>query len=69
MPQQNGVAERKNRTVVEMARSMLKAKELPDEFWGQALATVVYLLNISSIRAVMNRTPFNVVVRNRMLGT
>ena len=31
-PQQNGVADWKNRTVVEMARSMLKAKELPDEF-------------------------------------
>nr|GEY30121.1 retrovirus-related Pol polyprotein from transposon TNT 1-94 [Tanacetum cinerariifolium] len=32
-PEQNGVAERKNRTIVEMARSMLKSKELPDNFW------------------------------------
>lgn len=57
-PQQNGVAERKNRTVVEMARSMLKAKGLSDEFWGEAVATAVYILNISPTRAVMNRTPY-----------
>ncbi|GKE69578.1 retrovirus-related pol polyprotein from transposon TNT 1-94 [Tanacetum coccineum] len=35
-PEQNGVAERKNRTVVEMARSMLKFKGLPDSFWAEA---------------------------------
>ncbi|KAL4317812.1 hypothetical protein GQ457_18G000340 [Hibiscus cannabinus] len=37
-PEQNGVAERKNRIVVEMARSLLKAKNLPDQFWGEAVA-------------------------------
>ena len=58
-PQQNGVAERKNRTVVEMARSMLKAKELPDQFWGEAVATAVYLLNISPTKAVQNKTPYH----------
>lgn len=57
-PEQNGVAERKNRTVVEMARSMLKAKGIPDKFWGEAVATAVYLLNISPTKAVMNRTPY-----------
>ena len=57
-PEQNGVAERKNRTVVEMARSMLKAKRLSDKFWGEAVATTVYLLNISPTRAVYNQTSY-----------
>uniref|UniRef100_A0A803MSQ1 Integrase catalytic domain-containing protein n=1 Tax=Chenopodium quinoa TaxID=63459 RepID=A0A803MSQ1_CHEQI len=43
-PEQNGVAERKNRTVVEMARSMLKAKGLPNKFWREAMSTSVYAL-------------------------
>jgi transposase InsO family protein len=57
-PEQNGVAERKNRTVVEMARSLLKAKELPNQYWAEAVATSVYLLNISPTKAVLNQTPF-----------
>ncbi|KAL4291772.1 hypothetical protein GQ457_14G025100 [Hibiscus cannabinus] len=57
-PEQNGVAERKNRTVVEMARSMLRARELSDQFWAEAVATFVYLLNLSPTRAVLNRTPY-----------
>ena len=57
-PEQNGVAERKNRTIVEMARCMLKAKGLPDSFWSEAVATAVYVLNISPTRAVQDVTPF-----------
>ncbi|KAH0779714.1 hypothetical protein KY290_006141 [Solanum tuberosum] len=57
-PEQNGVAERKNRTVVEMARSMLQAKGLPNHFWAEAVATSVHLLNLSPTKAVMNQTPF-----------
>ncbi|KAL4377627.1 hypothetical protein GQ457_02G041370 [Hibiscus cannabinus] len=59
-PEQNGVAERKNRTVVEMARSMLQEKGLPNHFWGEAVATAVYILNISPTRAVPNQTPYEV---------
>ncbi|KAH9650283.1 hypothetical protein KPL70_026315 [Citrus sinensis] len=44
-PQQNGVAERKNRTILDMARSMLKSKRLPKEFWAEAVACAVYLSN------------------------
>ncbi|RVW37270.1 Retrovirus-related Pol polyprotein from transposon TNT 1-94 [Vitis vinifera] len=54
----NGVAERKNRTVVEMARSMMKAKNLSNHFWAEGVATAVYLLNISPTKAVLNRTPY-----------
>ena len=38
-PQQNGVVERKNRTVMGLVRSMLKEKELPLELWGEAVST------------------------------
>jgi transposase InsO family protein len=54
-PQQNGVAERKNRTIVEMAKSMLKGKGLPNMFWAEAVATAVYLLNRSPTKAVKKR--------------
>ncbi|CAH9095067.1 unnamed protein product [Cuscuta epithymum] len=57
-PEQNGVAERMNRTVVEMARSMLKAKNMPTKFWGEAVSTAVYILNVCPTKAVLNCTPF-----------
>ncbi|KAK9118982.1 hypothetical protein Scep_017075 [Stephania cephalantha] len=41
-----------------MARSMLKASGLSNEFWAEAVATSIYLLNISPTRAVMNQTPY-----------
>ena len=44
-PQQNGIAERKNRTIMNMVRSMLKGKNLPKEFWGEAVSTATYILN------------------------
>eukprot|EP01018_Ginkgo_biloba_P027772 Gb_16799 [translate_table: standard] len=52
-PQQNGVAERKNRTIMEMARSMLKSKNLPNDYWAE----VVYILNHSPTKLVKNITP------------
>ena len=56
-PQQNGVAERKNRTILDMARSMLKSKRLPKEFWAEAVACAVYLSNRSPTRSVWGKTP------------
>lgn len=52
-PEQNGVVECKNKTVVEMARSMLKERVLPNNLWAEAVAITVYLLNLSPTRAVM----------------
>ena len=57
-PQQNGVAERKNRTLVECARSMMKGKSLSNTFWGEAINTAVYLKNRSPTRSLDNITPF-----------
>ncbi|KAL0316519.1 UNVERIFIED_CONTAM: Retrovirus-related Pol polyprotein from transposon TNT 1-94 [Sesamum radiatum] len=44
-PQQNGVAERRNQTLLEMARSMMAQANLPISFWGDAILTVAYILN------------------------
>ena len=44
-PQQNGVAERRNRTLLDMVRSMISYSTLPTTFWGYALLTACYLLN------------------------
>lgn len=56
-PQQNGVAERANRTVVEMARCMLLDASLPEFLWGEAVNTAVYLRNRSPTKALKNQTP------------
>ncbi|WOG95118.1 hypothetical protein DCAR_0314420 [Daucus carota subsp. sativus] len=56
-PQQNGVAERKNRTILDMARSMVKAKHLPRTFWAEAVLCAVYLLNRCPTKSVRNKTP------------
>ncbi|BBH01574.1 transposable element gene [Prunus dulcis] len=57
-PQQNGVAERKNRTVMEMARAMMHEKKIPLKFWAEAVNTAVYLQNRSPTSALDNSTPF-----------
>jgi transposase InsO family protein len=44
-PQQNGVTKRKNRTILDMVRSMLKSKNIPKEFWTEAVRYTVYLQN------------------------
>ena len=56
-PQQNGVAERKNRTIMEMARNMLVAKHLSNEYWDEAVATAVYILNRFPTNSVKNKVP------------
>ena len=56
-PEQNGVSERMNRTLVEMVRSMLSDSKLPPRFWAEALATAAYLKNRSPARAVEGKTP------------
>jgi transposase InsO family protein len=57
-PQQNGVVERRNCTVVEMARCLLKARGVPAEFWGEAVSTAVYLLNRSPTKSLKGKTPY-----------
>ncbi|CAN6173886.1 unnamed protein product [Urochloa humidicola] len=56
--QQNGVVERRNQSVVSMARCMMKAKHLPGYFWGEAVSTAVHILNRAPTRALDGKTPF-----------
>ena len=56
-PQQNGVAEQMNRTLVEVVCSMLSDAKLPKKFWAEALSTAVYLCNCNPTTAVQGRTP------------
>ena len=57
-PQQNGVVERRNRTVVEMARSYLKEMKLPMMLWGEAVRHSVYVLNRLPTRSISDQTPY-----------
>ena len=57
-PEQNGVAERMNRTLVESVRSVLADAHLPHEFWAEALSTMVYLRNRSPTKAVSGKTRY-----------
>lgn len=56
-PQQNGTAERKNRTLIEMARCLLLDAKLPKTFWGEAVNTANYIQNRVLTRST-NATPF-----------
>ena len=51
-PQQNGVAERRNRTLMDIVRSMLSNSTLPLSLWMYALKTIVYLLNWVPSKAI-----------------
>ena len=57
-PEQNGVAERINRTFVEAVCSMLIGAKLPEKVWAESLSTAVYLRNRSPSKAVVGMTPF-----------
>lgn len=56
-PQQNGVAKWKNRTIMNMVRSMISEKQLPKTFWPEAVNWTVHVLNRSPTMAVKNKTP------------
>ena len=57
-PRQNDVVERRNQTMVGMARSMMKAKKMPAEFWGEAVTTAVFILNRAPTKALKGKTQF-----------
>jgi transposase InsO family protein len=57
-PQQNGVVERRNQTIIGATRSMLKAMHVPAEFWGEAASAAVFILNRSLTRSLEGKTPY-----------
>ena len=58
-PQQNGVSERRNRTLIGMVRSMMTRSKLPGFLWGEALKTATYISNRVPSKAV-SATPFEI---------
>nr|GEY01203.1 ribonuclease H-like domain-containing protein [Tanacetum cinerariifolium] len=62
-PQQNRVAKRKNRTLIEAARSMLADSKLPTMFWTEVVSTTCYVLNRVSITNPYNKTPYELLSR------
>ncbi|GKD59141.1 ribonuclease H-like domain-containing protein [Tanacetum coccineum] len=65
-PQQNGVAERKNRTLIEAARTMLVDSKLPTSFWAEAVNIACYVLNRVLVIKPHNMTPYE-LIRGRPL--
>ena len=60
-PQQNGVVERRNRTLVEAARTMLIYSQVPMFLWAEAIATACYTQNRSLIHTIHGKTPYELV--------
>ncbi|GJR05371.1 putative ribonuclease H-like domain-containing protein [Tanacetum coccineum] len=61
-PQQNGVAERKNRTLIEAARTMLADSLLPTTFWAEAVNTACYVQNRVLVTKPHNKTPYELLL-------
>ena len=57
-PQQNGVVERKNRTIQEMTKTMLNENSLLKYFWAEVVNIACYVLNHVLIRSSLNKTPY-----------
>jgi transposase InsO family protein len=68
-PQQNGVVERKNRTIIEMARTMLDEFKSPHNFWGEAIATAVHASNRLFLRPVYNKAPYELLISHKYRGS
>jgi hypothetical protein len=60
-PEHNGVAERKNRHILEVERHLLFAMNVPKYLWGETTQTVTYLINRMSLRAVDFSTPIEML--------
>ena len=54
-PQHNGLVERRNITILDIARSMLKENKLPHELWGEVVSTILYVLNKCPTKKLENK--------------
>jgi hypothetical protein len=60
-PQQNGVVERKNRTLLDMARTMLDEYKTPDRFWAEAINTAYYSINRLYLHWILKKTSYELL--------
>nr|GEX85192.1 ribonuclease H-like domain-containing protein [Tanacetum cinerariifolium] len=69
-PQQNRIAKRKNRTLIEAARTMLADSLLPIPFWAEAVNTACYVQNRVLVTKPQNKTPFELLLgRTSSIGS
>ncbi|KAK1650001.1 hypothetical protein QYE76_067806 [Lolium multiflorum] len=66
-PQQNGVAERKNRTLMDMARSMMAEYKSRYNFWAEAISTACHSSNRLYLRKGLNKTPYEILTATKYL--
>ncbi|KAI3729612.1 hypothetical protein L6452_18273 [Arctium lappa] len=65
-PQQNGVVERRNRTLIEAARSLLADSKLPITFWDEAVNTACYVQNRVLVVKPKNKTPYELLNKRKL---
>ncbi|WVZ89136.1 hypothetical protein U9M48_035581 [Paspalum notatum var. saurae] len=64
-PQQNGVVERKNRTLIDMARTMLDEYKISDQFWAKAVNTACHAINRLYLHKIMKNTSYELLTGNK----
>jgi hypothetical protein len=68
-PQQNGIAEQKNRHILETARALLHGNHVPTRYWPDAVSTTVHLLNRLPSKVLQFQTPLQVLASHVSLPT
>jgi hypothetical protein len=60
-PQQNGIVKRKNRTLIEAARTMLDEYKTPNSFWVESINTACHAANHLYLHKYLNKTPYEII--------
>jgi hypothetical protein len=66
IPQQNSVVERKNRTLIEVARAMLDEYKTPDNYWAEAVNTACHAINCLYLHKIYNKTAYELLTGNKL---
>jgi transposase InsO family protein len=64
-PQQNGIVERKNRTLIEAARTMLDEYKVSDQFWPEAINTACHAINRLYLHKILNKTAYKLLLSKK----
>jgi transposase InsO family protein len=64
-PQQNGVVERKNRTLIDAARTMLDEYKTPEHFWAEAINTACHAINRLYLHKILKKTSYELLTGNK----
>nr|GEY55176.1 zinc finger, CCHC-type [Tanacetum cinerariifolium] len=64
-PQQNGVVKRRNRTIMSTTRCMMKATNMPQNFWAEIVRHVIYILNSVPTKALEDITPYEAIKQKK----